>query len=115
MHDDMRDSDLLIADLNDAPAVTESCMVQAKSGFSYSANMQECMMRLQALKVSQGAIGQVINTVQNCLFDIGDATSGDNIMYRIVASINNLMSDRAATQVKFNLLFKAWCSKFAFG
>uniref|UniRef100_A0A914VZY3 Uncharacterized protein n=1 Tax=Plectus sambesii TaxID=2011161 RepID=A0A914VZY3_9BILA len=108
MHDDMRDSNLLIADLNDALAITESGTVQAKSGFSYLANMQECMMRLQVLKVSQGAIGQVINTVQNCLFDISDETSGNNIMHQIVASINNLMLDCAATQIKFNSIFDAW-------
>jgi hypothetical protein len=57
--------------------------------------------------VDKASLSQ-LNCLKEVLSDIGDAACADYAMERIVASIKNLMSDRAATQVKFNSLFEAW-------
>jgi hypothetical protein len=192
----VKDSDALIAELNDAIKAADG-VIQAKNGQSYSANMKQCILRLQALRVSQGAIGPAIsavlktmvgrplsnvpsrrtvgrlapvglalsqqqiaaslpntssatlysddttkgttkmstyvvtgedgdelvlglketvdkasltqlNVLKVILAEIGGASSEENVMERIVASLKNLMSDRASTQVKFNSLFEVW-------
>uniref|UniRef100_A0A914UN06 Uncharacterized protein n=1 Tax=Plectus sambesii TaxID=2011161 RepID=A0A914UN06_9BILA len=105
LQEEVRNCDLMNAELLDDLAAMESETISAKDdGKAYSIAMQECILRLQALKVSQGSI------------DIDGAEPEKNILARIVASLKNVMSDRAATQVKFNTLFELYrfdCLKLA--